>query len=182
MRDHRKRILEAGLAILREQGLAGLTQPRVAAMTGLRQSHLTYYYPTRADLLAAVARMAIDSQLASVRSSMSGVSSPEQAVSKMTAVAARHENTRVLVALNQAADQEPAVQALFNELLDGFVAGFAALFEKLQLAPTPAKIDLLHALLVGLSVIDLATGRKNGRARTKAALTLAFDLLSGEEA
>jgi AcrR family transcriptional regulator len=182
MQDHKKRILEAGLAILREQGLAGLTQPRVAAMTGLRQSHLTYYYPTRADLRTAVARVAIETQLAGLRAMIKGISSPKQAAAKIAAVAARHENTRVLVALNQAADQEPTVQALFNELLDGFVAELATLLEKLQLSPAPARIDLLHALLVGLSVIDLATGRKNYRARTRAALNLAFDLLSGEKA
>jgi AcrR family transcriptional regulator len=182
MQDHKKRILEAGLAILREQGLAGLTQPRVAAMTGLRQSHLTYYYPTRADLRTAVARVAIETQLAGLRALIKGISSPKQAAAKIAAVAARHENTRVLVALNQAADQEPTVQALFNELLDGFVAELATLLEKLQLSPAPARIDLLHALLVGLSVIDLATGRKNYRARTRAALNLAFNLLSGEKA
>ena len=181
MQDHRKKILEAGLTILREQGLAGLTQPRVAAMTGLRQSHLTYYYPTRTDLLTAVARVAIDTQLDGLRSLIKGISSRGQAAAKMAAVAARHENTRVLTALNQAADQEPAVQALFNELLDGFVAELAALLEKLHLSPASARIDLLHALLVGLSVIDLATGRKNYRARTKAALNLAFDLLSGKK-
>jgi AcrR family transcriptional regulator len=182
VQDHRKRILEAGLTILREQGLAGLTQPRVAAMTGLRQSHLTYYYPTRADLRTAVARVAIETQLAGLRALVNSISSPKLAAAKMAAVAARHQNTRVLVALNQAADQEPTVQALFNELLDGFVAELATLLDKLQLSPTPARIDLLHALLVGLSVIDLATGRKNYRARTKAALSLAFDLLSGEKA
>ena len=181
MQDHRKKILEAGLTILREQGLAGLTQPRVAAMTGLRQSHLTYYYPTRVDLLTAVARVAIDIQLDSVRSMFKGISSTKKAADKMSAVAARHQNTRVLMALNQAADREPAVQALFNELLDGFVAELAALFEKLNLSPASARIDLLHALLVGLSVIDLATGRKNYRTRTKAVLSLAFNLLSGEK-
>ena len=150
-------------------------------MTGLRQSHLTYYYPTRADLLTAVARVAVDIQLDGVRSLIKGISSPGQAATKMAAVAARHENTRVLMALNQAADQEPAVQALFNELLDGFVAELTTLFEKLHLSHASARIDLLHALLVGLSVIDLATGRKDYRARTKAALSLAFELLSGEK-
>jgi AcrR family transcriptional regulator len=182
MQDRRKKILEAGLAILREQGLPGLTQPRVAAMTGLRQSHLTYYYPTRADLLTAVARVAIDGQLAGVRALTKSISSRGQAATKMAAVVARHENTRVLTALNQAADQESAVQTLFNELLEGFVAELATLLERLQLSPTPARIDLLHALLVGLSVIDLATSRKNGRARAKAALNLAFNLLSGQKA
>ena len=60
MQDHRKDILDAGMAILQEQGLAGLTQPKIAARTGLRQSHLTYYYPTRADLVTAVARVGIE--------------------------------------------------------------------------------------------------------------------------
>jgi AcrR family transcriptional regulator len=181
MQDHRKKILEAGLAILREQGLAGLTQPRVAAKTGLRQSHLTYYYPTRVDLLTAVARAAIEAQLAGVRSLTKAISSTEQAAAKIAAVAGRRENARVLAALNQAADQEPAVQALFNELLDGFIAELGTILKKLKLTPTEARIDLLHALFVGLSIIDLATGRRNGRARAKAALGLAFDLLSGEK-
>jgi AcrR family transcriptional regulator len=179
--DRRKKILDAGLTILREQGLAGLTQPRVAAKTGLRQSHLTYYYPTRAELLMAVTRAAIEAQLAGARSLTKGIESAEQAAARMATVAARHENTRVLAALNQAADQEPAVRALFNELLDGFIAELGTLLEKLKLSPTQARIDLLHGLFVGLSIIDLATGRKNGRARAKAALNLAFDLLSGEK-
>jgi AcrR family transcriptional regulator len=181
MQDRRKKILDAGLTILREQGLAGLTQPRIAAKTGLRQSHLTYYYPTRADLLTAVTRAAIEAQLAGARSLTKGIGSAEQASAKMATVAARRENTRVLVALNQAADQEPTVRALFNELLDGFIAELGALLEKLKLSPTEARIDLLHALFVGLSIIDLATRRKNGRARAKAALRLAFNLLSGDK-
>jgi AcrR family transcriptional regulator len=181
MQDRRKKILDAGLAILREQGLAGLTQPRVAAKTGLRQSHLTYYYPTRADLLTAVTRAAVEVQLAGAQSLTKGIASAEQAAARMATVAVRHENTRVLAALNQAADQEPAVRAQFNELLDGFIAELGTLLKKLELSPTQARIDLLHGLFVGLSIIDLATGRKNGRARTKAALSLAFDLLSGEK-
>ena len=179
MQDRRKKILDAGLTILREQGLAGLTQPRIAAKTGLRQSHLTYYYPTRADLLTAVTRAAIEAQLAGARSLTKGTVSAKQAAAKMATVAARRENTRVLAALNQAADQEPTVRALFTELLDGFIAELGALLEKLKLSPTEARIDLLHALFVGLSIIDLATRRKNGRARAKAALSLTFDLLSG---
>ena len=181
VQDRRKKILDAGLTILREQGLAGLTQPRIAAMTGLRQSHLTYYYPTRADLLTAVTRAAIEAQLAGARSLTKGIVSAKQAAAKIATVAARRENTRVLAALNQAADQEPTVRALFTELLDGFIAELGALLEKLKLSPTEARIDLLHALFIGLSIIDLATRRKNGRARAKAALSLTFDLLSGEK-
>jgi AcrR family transcriptional regulator len=181
VQDHRKKIIDTGLTILREQGLAGLTQPRIAAMTGLRQSHLTYYYPTRADLLTAVTRAAIEAQLAGARSLTNGIVSAKQAAARMATVAARRENTRVLAALNQAADQEPTVRALFTELLDGFIGELGMLLERLKLLPTAARIDLLHALFVGLSIIDLATHRKNGRARAKAVLSLTFDLLSGEK-
>ena len=47
-------------------GSSGFKQPRVAAEAGLRQSHLTYYFPTRADLLAGVARAAVERQLEEV--------------------------------------------------------------------------------------------------------------------
>ena len=181
MQDIRKDIVEAGLAILQEQGLAGLTQPRIAARTGLRQSHLTYYYPTRADLLTAVTRAAIEAQLAAVRSMVQGASSAEQSATMIAAVTVLHKNTRVLAALNQAADQEPAVRPLFNELLDGFIAELGFLLDKLALPVSEARIDLVHALFVGLSIIDLATARHNGQARAEAVLKLAFHLLSGEE-
>ena len=180
MKDRRKIILEAGLAILREQGLAGLTQPRIAAKTGLRQSHLTYYYPTRADLLTAVARVAIEGQLRAVKGLVSGASSPERAADRIASAAVQHDNTRLLAALNQAADQEPAVRKLFGELLDGFVTELGRLLDDLKLSPNRARIDLIHALFVGLAIIDLATGRRGGKRHAKVVLTLAFDLLSGE--
>lgn len=49
----RRRILDAALEIVRKDGLRALTQTRVASAAGLRQSHLTYYFPRKADLLAA---------------------------------------------------------------------------------------------------------------------------------
>ena len=180
MQDRRKKILETGLAILREHGLAGLTQPRVASQCGLRQSHLTYYYPTRADLLTAVARAAIEGQLAAAASLPRNIKSKREAATRIAAVVTRHENTRVLAALNQAADQEPAVRTLFNELLRGFTAELGRLLEQLEIAPSEANIDLLHAVFVGLSIIDLATDRKNGRARANAAVQLVLNLMSGE--
>lgn len=180
MQDHRKAILDAGLNLLRENGLAALTQPKIAAKTGLRQSHLTYYYPTRADLLAAVARVALETQLAAIRSLVKGASSKRKAASSIAAVTVMHENTRVLSALNQAAAQEPAVRELFNELLEGFISELRALLEKLGLPAGEPQVDLIHALFVGLSIIDLATARKKGKARAEAVLNLAFMLLSGE--
>lgn len=53
-RSLRVRILDAALEIMRTEGLKRLTQPRVAAAAGIRQSHLTYYFPKKADLIVAL--------------------------------------------------------------------------------------------------------------------------------
>jgi AcrR family transcriptional regulator len=180
--NRRGAILEAGLAVLREEGLAGFTQPNVAARAGLRQGNLTYYFATRTDLLAAVARVAIDLQLGAASALMKSAESLKDATAAIGAVVVQHENTRVFVALNQAADQEPALQALFNELLEGFVQAIADFLKRMNLPSTQSHVDLLHAVFVGLSVIDLATSRKNGGARALAALKTVFRLLSIHEA
>jgi AcrR family transcriptional regulator len=181
MEDRRQHIIIAGLDILREEGLPSFTQPRIAARAGLRQSHLTYYYPTRTALLAAVARAAIEIQLAAAKLMVEGISTTKQAASAIAAVTSRHENTRVLVALNQAADREPELRELFNELTDGFVANLQALLAKLGMAPNQTSVDVLHALFVGLSVIDLATSRADRASRSRAALDIMFSLLSSQE-
>jgi AcrR family transcriptional regulator len=180
--DRRSAILAAGLSVLREEGLAGFTQPNVAAKAGLRQGNLTYYFATRADLLAAVARAAIDLQLAAAKMLLRSAKSLNEATAAIGAVVVRHENTRVFVALNQAADQERALQALFNELLEGFVEEITDFLKRMNLRPTQSHADLIHAVFVGLSVIDLATGRRNGGARAIAVLKSLFKFLSNHDA
>lgn len=49
----RERILHAAREILQESGLQRFTQVNVAERAGVRQSHLTYYFPTRRALLEA---------------------------------------------------------------------------------------------------------------------------------
>jgi AcrR family transcriptional regulator len=176
--DRRKQIIDAGLALLREEGLSGLTQPRIATRTGLRQSHLTYYYPTRAALVAAVGRAAIDAQVVSAAAMAARITSTKTAAEVIAAGTANHENTRVLVALSQAAEQEPEVRKMFNALADGSIVLVTGILQKLGLQPTTANADLVHALFIGLSVTQLATGRANGQARSKAALDAAFSLLA----
>jgi AcrR family transcriptional regulator len=56
----RERILKAAMAALREEGIQGLSQVQVARRAKVRQSHLTYYFPKRCDLLEAVAVRFVD--------------------------------------------------------------------------------------------------------------------------
>lgn len=178
MEDRRNQIIEAGLALLREEGLPGLTQPRVASRTGLRQSHLTYYYPTRSDLVTAVACAATDIQAADARAMVERTGTIEDAAQVIAAGTVWHENTRVLMALSQAAGQEPAIRTLFNTLTEEILADVEALLSKLGLEADQANADLVHALFVGFSVINLATDRSDGQARSKSALDAVLRLLA----
>lgn len=47
----RHNILEAAAAVLRERGHSGFTIPRVASAAGLYQGNVTYYFPTRIDMI-----------------------------------------------------------------------------------------------------------------------------------
>jgi AcrR family transcriptional regulator len=176
MKYRRQDIIQAGIAVLRERGFSGFTQPRVAEKAGMLQSNLTYYFPTRHDLLCAVARAAIERQLSAV-DAMLGAASPRAAARVIAKVGVEHENTRVMMALAQAADQEPAVRELFRELADGTTLRVGKLLENLNIAPTAEHCSLLHALSIGLAVIDLATTRKNGERRAARTLELTLALM-----
>lgn len=180
MQDRREAIVDAGLGVLREHGFVGFTQPRVAARAGLRQSHITYYYPTRLDLLAAVGRAAVDRQLAAVESMFAASLTPADIGRAIADLVTRHENTRVLLALVQAGDEEPKLRELFRELVDGIVLHASAYFARLHGQPPNQDLArFLHAVSVGLAVVDLATGRPDGKQRAAGVLETALRLMMG---
>lgn len=176
MQDRRQDIVKAGLATLGEFGYAGFTQPRVAAKAGLRQSHLTYYFPTRADLLAAVGQAAIQAQLAAAETALGG-GSAEAVAAAIAGLTARHETTRVLMALAQAADEESRVRALFRDLTDGIAQRAGQFLKTLTPAATETDARLLHVVAVGLAVVGLATGRPDDASNAAAVLTATLSMI-----
>jgi hypothetical protein len=83
-----------------------------------------------------------------------------------------------MMALAQAADREPQLRTLFVELADGIVARSGCLLKKLNAASTEADARLLHAPSVGLAVVDLATGRSDGKRRAKAVLESTLTMIA----
>ena len=172
----REKIIQSGLTVLRAHGYPGFTQARVAAEAGMRQSNVTYHFPTRIDLLTAVARAAIDGQLAAIDAMLDG-HSVESVSAAIVRVTGRHASTRVMMALAQAADQEPVFRDLFRELADGLVERVGALLKRVDLRATKEDGILLHALGVGLAVVDLAVYRPDGERRALAAVEAALNMM-----
>jgi AcrR family transcriptional regulator len=175
MADRRQEILDAALAVLRDDGYVGFTQPRVAARAGMRQSHLTYYFPTRADLLMAVAKVAVENQQSIVGSL---VESGEAGPSGLASVLTQSENARVLLTLVCASGDVPEVRELFQGLAAGMVANAETVLDALGAPPRAAGADLLYAVSVGVVAIAFATGREDRQAWATSVLQTAIELLT----
>ena len=110
--DARTRLLSAALQVLHENGILALTQTQVAAAAGLRQSHLTYYFPTRSDLLKAIVEHASSTVLGLVGGR------PEFPAKNLADLRTRLVKQgsdirmpRLMIAMAVASDEDPSLKA-----------------------------------------------------------------------
>ena len=169
--DVRSRILEAALGLLAESGAHELTQPRVARAAGVRQSHLTYYFPTRADLMQAVARHSIErlaGQLAHARSH-----SPSQVARGIAEGASDKRIVRVMLGLVTAADRDPAIKRQLRRFIAELRAIMAPALDSGGLRAEPGCVAFFHSVVVGCAVLQLARDNAEARAEARDVLQMA---------
>src|SRR5205823_11917088 len=134
----RERILEAALGLLAGSGAHELTQPRVARAAGVRQSHLTYYFPTRGELLQEVARHSIEKlagQLARRHASLAN---------GIAAGAADKRRARVMLGLVTAADRDPAIKRRMRRFVADLRRRMTPLLAAGGLETDPASVAFFH--------------------------------------
>lgn len=173
----RQLIVDSALAVIGEEGLGGFTQPRVAKRAGLRQSHLTYYFPTRDDLLLAVADEAVRRRIEALGTAMSAPTRAAK-VAALVGVLADPAQTRVLLALTQAADSHRAIRRSFAALTVGIAPIAAELLEAFDIEVTESSVSLLQGTSTGLAVLALATGSPNFPRRAEHMITELLTRLS----
>ncbi len=161
----RERILQAALRLLAESGAHELTQPRVAKAAGVRQSHLTYYFPTRGDLLQEVARYSIG-KLAGELEHARGGALPEG----IAAGAADKRRSRVMLGLVAAADRDPKIKQRMRKFVAELRARMAPVLAAGGMATDPESVAFFHSCVVGCAVLQLARDSAEARAEAKAVL------------
>jgi len=176
--DVRDRILDAALRLVLEAGVAALTQPRIAQAAGVRQSHLTYYFPTRAVLLEGVAQHMMEGM-------MQGMQAVAQAhvgrggdalAAAMGELVADPRRARVMLALVVASDEEPGIKLWLREFIGrlrervGLVLAGAGL--------DPSRVALFHTLLVGAAILNVARDDENSRREARSTVRAALELLA----
>lgn len=126
----RERILGAALTILREEGIAELTQVQVSRRAGVRQSHLTYYFPKRADLLEAVGTRFVEGMEHGLRHLAARGGDPAELLRVLAEHIAEPWHMRMFVGVVIEADREPALRGVIvrhtrrlEELLAGALGG-----------------------------------------------------------
>jgi AcrR family transcriptional regulator len=136
-----------------------LTQPQVAKAAGIKQSHLTYYFPTRAELLLGIAEQ-------SIRVAMRNLAARLEEKSLQTTLAELADTVakvmisglppRVMLGLIVAADTDPDIRKSLRKLLKYARVQMQALLAKAGLEAGTDAALLFHATVVGLAVMHEA--------------------------
>ncbi|MCB1895763.1 MAG: TetR/AcrR family transcriptional regulator [Zoogloeaceae bacterium] len=171
-RNTRSRILDAGTALLNDEGLAAVTQTRIARAAGLRQSHLTYYFPTRADLLLALAEHSVDQALVGVQTHRA------ELPGALVDGAMYLPRVRMLASLVLAADQDPALRPVLERLVAHLRDALADVLRSLGLRGTEAEALTLQATLTGLALLNLGRQSPQAAHDIEAGLGTVLDLLA----
>ncbi len=149
-------ILAAGVMLLKDKGIAALTQPQVARAAGIKQSHLTYYFPTRADLLLGIAGQTIARTMEEIAARL--VEKPDQATLADTfaEVMIGGVPPRVMIGLIVAADADPAIRKPLRKLIKHVRTQVQVMLATSGLAAGPEAVLLFHATVVGLAIMHQA--------------------------
>jgi AcrR family transcriptional regulator len=174
--DARTRILDAALGLLAKGGAQELTQPRICRAAGVRQSHLTYYFPTIHDLLQGVAKHTLDAMTAEL-AKRDDTHRPASFLDAIVATAADRRRMRMVLGLVTTADREPKLKPRMRGFLDEIREGIARMLQAGGLAGTPDQVAFIHSVVVGQGILQLARDNPRARDEARRILAMAVELL-----
>ena len=164
----RERILEAGLAVLKADGYAGLTTSKVAARSGQNKALISYHFGSKQGLVAAVAR---EVSAAITEELLEGIGEPRTVrdiargvVDGVARIMERDEGlARLYFDLASHSIVEPEVRAIIAEMKRGYRQVLRSLLARVKDGPrrsadAEAAAVYLIACLEGLALEQLERG------------------------
>ena len=174
----REDIIESALALLRAHGFGALTQPRIATEAGVRQSHLTYYFPARTDMLLAVANRSCEVLLAPLAErARRGDLTVDQVVDALGDAVTDRGVARIFHALISASDEDEGLKRQMRRFQKDAVHDLQALFGSAGLALPDRDALMVHAMICGASSMDLCLRSEASRRDARAILRRQVELL-----
>jgi len=173
--DVRTRILDSALALLGEGG--ELTQPRVSQAAGVRQSHLTYYFPTITDLLQAVARHSLD-KLAQELASAKAKKRPASLAEAIAHGSSDKRRVRVMLGLVAATDRDPSLKPRMRAFVKEIRGRITPLLKAGGLRADAQDVAFMHTVVVGAAVLQLARDNAEARKEAREVLKVAVECIA----
>ena len=174
--DARTKILDAALGLLAKGGAQELTQPRICKAAGVRQSHLTYYFPTIQELLEGVAKYTLDAMTAEL-AKQDPAKRPATLLDAAIATSADKRRMRMVLGLVTTADREPKLKPRMREFLKEIRQGLTRMAKAGGLEGTPDQVAFLHAVVVGQGILQLARDNEDARDEARRILKMAVGFL-----
>lgn len=176
-----ERLLAAAMIVIQTEGLQRMSQARVAQLAGLRQSHLTYYFPTRKDLLKALVEtihQQLQQSMQMVGMSLTPTQAAQHAAREFFVEKVREPTlARLMLALMNLAEEDPSLQQWIVDFDNALIAQLRDLFHKLGLNARDDDLALLHTNFVGIAILNLHDNNVAGTQRCERLTRAAFDHL-----
>jgi len=153
-------ILTAGSTLLREKGVTALTQPQIALAANIKQSHLTYYFPTRSNLLLAIAEFTLSALMDNVAAQLQAKPKSTTLADAISRIMIEGFPPRVFIGLIVAADSDPDIRKLLRKLIRHVRTSIQRLLEQAGIAADAEAARLFHATIIGLAVMHQARMNK----------------------
>lgn len=178
----RERILSAAVELARSVGLPGISQARVAEHAGLRQSHLTYYFPTRVELIKATFEaIRLELMEDSLQALVTDGVNNGKALAQLKAVFKKQlrdtARSHLLYSLIVASREDPELTQWFIGFEREIVDNLTLLLQEAGLAVPGSAVNMLHCALVGSAVILLNQEAPEESERFESAIDGVFDYL-----
>lgn len=175
--DVKDAILQAGVTLLKQQGIVALTQPKVAKAAGVKQSHLTYYFPKRTDLLLGIAEHSLERITTDLAARLQH--EPPQMAFAETVIAAIIEGIppRLMLGLIVAADSDPELHLPLRKLIRHIRERIQGILERAGVADSKTAALQFHATVVGLAVMHEAQRTTESAGELKQGLNGILQLL-----
>lgn len=181
-----ERLLRAALELMRSEGLRGLSQARVAAAAGLRQSHLTYYFPTRRALIKALVEHIHADMVSHLEPLVVARAAAPDAVDReglrrlrtlLSSGVSEPLIARLMLALANLTDEDPQLRSWLAAHDREMYEHMRAAFHRLGVYPADTELMLFHTSYIGMIVLSAQSGDAATVERFLQLAELAFDRL-----
>ena len=174
----REKILTAANEILLTVGFSALTQQAVAARAGVRQSHLTYYFPTRNDLLRGTAQFGVEAMfLPMAETAAPDEISVEDLRQLLMPEKADRQWFRLMTGLAAASEEDESIRQWMREFDARILAKLTAGFALVGVPITQDHANFFHATVIGALHLDMVDPNDQSFERVSRAVATALDVV-----